>query len=126
MSELNRRDFLGLGTVATAGLAAGCAPAADQASVTPDLIVVNGNVLTQDDANPSAEAFAIKDGRFVAVGSTADVQKNVDVAVHSDGSFVAVWDSLLDDGGLEITESVVITDSGYESLANVEQRLLVK
>ena len=35
----------------------------------------------------------------------------------------ALW---LDDGGLEITESVVITDSGYESLANVEQRLLVK
>ena len=35
----------------------------------------------------------------------------------------ALW---LDDGGLEITESVVITDTGYESLANVEQRLLVK
>ena len=35
----------------------------------------------------------------------------------------ALW---LDDGGLEITESVVITESGYESLANVEQRLLVK
>jgi predicted amidohydrolase YtcJ len=30
-------------------------------------------VLTQHDANPSAEAFAIKDGRFVAVGSTDDV-----------------------------------------------------
>ncbi|MCP4983711.1 MAG: ectoine hydrolase DoeA [Gammaproteobacteria bacterium] len=35
----------------------------------------------------------------------------------------ALW---LDDGGLEITESVVITESGYESLANVEQRLLMK
>ncbi len=35
----------------------------------------------------------------------------------------ALW---LDDGGLEITESVVITDQGYESLARVEQRLLVK
>ena len=35
----------------------------------------------------------------------------------------ALW---LDDGGLEITESVVITDSGYQSLAKVEQRLLVK
>jgi ectoine hydrolase len=35
----------------------------------------------------------------------------------------ALW---LDDGGLEITESIRITDSGYESLANVEQRLLVK
>ena len=35
----------------------------------------------------------------------------------------ALW---LDDGGLEITESIVITDNGYQSLANVEQRLLVK
>ena len=32
----------------------------------------------------------------------------------------------LDDGGLEITESVVVTPNGYESLASVEQRLLVK
>jgi predicted amidohydrolase YtcJ len=74
MNELNRRDFLGLGTVATAGLAAGCSPTAQQVSIAPDLIVVNGNVLTQDDANPNAEACAVKDGRFVAVGSTADVQ----------------------------------------------------
>jgi ectoine hydrolase len=35
----------------------------------------------------------------------------------------ALW---LDDGGLEITESVVITGDGYQRLANVEQRLLVK
>ncbi len=35
----------------------------------------------------------------------------------------ALW---LDDGGLEITESVVINDSGYESLASVPQKLLVK
>ncbi len=35
----------------------------------------------------------------------------------------ALW---LDDGGLEITESVVITDNGYQSLASVPQKLLVK
>ncbi len=35
----------------------------------------------------------------------------------------ALW---LDDGGLEITEAIVITDDGYERLAEVEQRLLVK
>ncbi len=35
----------------------------------------------------------------------------------------ALW---LDDGGLEITESIVITDKGYESLAKVPQKLLVK
>ena len=35
----------------------------------------------------------------------------------------ALW---LDDGGLEITETVVITPDGYESLASVPQKLLVK
>ncbi len=74
MSEISRKDFLGLGTMATAGLAAGCAPAGAERGLAPDLVVVNGNVLTQDDASPTAEAFAIKDGRFVAVGSTDDVR----------------------------------------------------
>jgi ectoine hydrolase len=35
----------------------------------------------------------------------------------------ALW---LDDGGLEITESIVITENGYESLATVPQKLLIK
>ncbi|MDA0328248.1 MAG: amidohydrolase [Gemmatimonadetes bacterium] len=75
MSEINRRDFLGLGTVATAGVVAGCAPSsAGGLSVTPDVVVVNASVLTQDDAQPTAEAFAIKSGRFVAVGSTSDIR----------------------------------------------------
>jgi len=74
MSGITRKDFLGLGTLATAGLAGGCAPGAGSAGVRPDLIVVNGNVLTQDDANPTAEAFAVKDHRFVAVGLNADVR----------------------------------------------------
>ena len=40
----------------------------------PDLILVNGRVLTQDAAMPRAEAFAVKYGRFVAVGSNSDVR----------------------------------------------------
>jgi predicted amidohydrolase YtcJ len=74
MSKMDRRGFLGLGAVTGAGLATGCAPTGDGGGVRPDLIVTNGNVLTQDDAQPTAEAFAIKDGRFVAVGSTSDVR----------------------------------------------------
>jgi predicted amidohydrolase YtcJ len=79
MGQLSRKDFLGLGTVTAAGLAAGCGPGAGAGtegatSITPDLVVLNGNVLTQDDADPTAEAFAAKGGRFVAVGSTADVR----------------------------------------------------
>ncbi len=39
-----------------------------------DLIVVNGRVLTMDEANPKAEAVAIKDGVLVAVGDHASVE----------------------------------------------------
>src|SRR5215218_5998647 len=37
-------------------------------ALAPDLILVNGTIHTVDDANPSAMAVAIRDGRFVAVG----------------------------------------------------------
>ncbi len=40
----------------------------------PDFIVVNGRVLTIDTALPRAQAFAVKHGRFIAVGSNADVR----------------------------------------------------
>ncbi|MDX1645791.1 MAG: amidohydrolase [Longimicrobiales bacterium] len=74
MTGITRKDFLGLGTLATAGLAAGCAPGGGGSGVRPDGVVLNGNVLTQDDANARAEAFAIKGDRFVAVGSNDDVR----------------------------------------------------
>jgi predicted amidohydrolase YtcJ len=40
----------------------------------PDLIVFNAKVFTVDPIVPQAEAFAVKAGRFVAVGSTDDVK----------------------------------------------------
>ncbi len=40
----------------------------------PDFIVVNGRVLTQDATLPRAEAFAVKNARFIAIGSNADVR----------------------------------------------------
>ncbi|SED47762.1 amidohydrolase [Rhodobacter sp. 24-YEA-8] len=40
----------------------------------PDRIFVNGNFITMDSANPTAEAVAIIDGRFVLVGTNDDVQ----------------------------------------------------
>jgi predicted amidohydrolase YtcJ len=74
MGTIRRRDFLGLTAAATAGLSTGCVPGGSDRSVVPDLILTNGRVLTQDDAQPTAEAFAIKDGRFAAVGAAADVE----------------------------------------------------
>ncbi|MEQ6125362.1 amidohydrolase family protein [Pseudotenacibaculum sp. MALMAid0570] len=40
-----------------------------------DLIVTNANIYTVDDSFSKAEAFAIKDGKFVAVGSTDEITK---------------------------------------------------
>jgi predicted amidohydrolase YtcJ len=40
----------------------------------PDLIVLNANIYTVDSARPRAQALAVKDGRFVLVGSNADVE----------------------------------------------------
>lgn len=40
-----------------------------------DLILVNGVVWTVDDKNPTAQAVAIKDGKFIAVGKTTDILK---------------------------------------------------
>jgi predicted amidohydrolase YtcJ len=40
----------------------------------PDLIVFNAKVYTIDPRVPQAEAFAVKGGRFVAIGSTADIK----------------------------------------------------
>jgi predicted amidohydrolase YtcJ len=84
----SRKDFLKLGSlIAGAGALAKLPLGSRRAAVTPetppprrgagidaDLIVINGRVLTQDTARPRAEAFAIKDGRFLAVGSNADIR----------------------------------------------------
>ncbi len=38
-------------------------------------IYINGSILTMNDAQPTAEAAAVKDGKVLAVGSTIDVTK---------------------------------------------------
>lgn len=49
-------------------------PADATARLVADLVVLNANVITVDDARPRAEAFAVSGGRFVAVGTTADIR----------------------------------------------------
>ncbi|HEY2149321.1 MAG TPA: amidohydrolase [Vicinamibacterales bacterium] len=57
---------------AAAPLQAGRPASAD--SPQADLIVINAKVYTVDGRIPRAEAFAVKAGRFLAVGSTADIK----------------------------------------------------
>ena len=47
---------------------------AANAEVRPDTVVWNARVITMDPLQPAAEAFAIRDGRFLAVGSNAAIR----------------------------------------------------
>lgn len=78
MTRIDRRAFLQRSAAAGFGTWLAGLPfetrAADPGS-SPDLVVLGAKVYTVDDKRPRAEAFAVKDGRFVAVGSTADVRR---------------------------------------------------
>src|SRR5580700_5034524 len=63
----SRREFLGLTAAGIAGTAAADAQDAD-------LVVFNANVYTVDSRAPKVEAFAVKAGRFVAVGNTTEMK----------------------------------------------------
>ena len=47
-------------------------------STSTDLILHNGTVTTLDRSNPSATAVAIRDGKFLRVGTEADVMSMAD------------------------------------------------
>jgi predicted amidohydrolase YtcJ len=48
--------------------------AAQTAAPKADLILVNGNVYTVDDAHPRASAFAVRNGRVIFVGSEREAR----------------------------------------------------
>jgi predicted amidohydrolase YtcJ len=76
MSQISRRECLGLGALLAAPALGLAAPGPEaHAAIEPDLVLLNGRVLTIDPGLPSAEAFAVKNGRFVAIGSSADVRR---------------------------------------------------
>ena len=51
------------------------ATAAPDTSSTADAIYVGGPIVTINDVQPDAEALAVKDGKILAVGSKADIEK---------------------------------------------------
>ncbi|MBV8745167.1 MAG: amidohydrolase, partial [Xanthobacteraceae bacterium] len=76
-TRCDRREFMGLSAASVAGLLAPpwairkALAAVDQ---DPDLVVHNAKIYTVDPVAPRAEAFAVKSGRFVAVGSSDEVK----------------------------------------------------
>ena len=88
MSDVTRKQFLSLGAALAGATGFAKLPAALRtprpddlppllqkgAGIEADTIVISGRVLTQDPARARAEAIAIKDGRFLAVGSASDIR----------------------------------------------------
>jgi predicted amidohydrolase YtcJ len=78
----SRREFMGITAAAAAvgilgkpWLGGGRAFAALRSmSADPDLVVINAKVYTMDPATPRVEAFAVKGGRIVALGRTAEIR----------------------------------------------------
>lgn len=84
MARYTRSEFLRMSGAAAAATGLGLAGSRARAqagrtldATRPDLVVVNGRVLTMDDDLPRAEAFAVKDGRFVAMGTNDDIRNLV-------------------------------------------------
>ncbi len=76
----SRREFMGMAAVGAAGALApawvrDAAPSQRSAvtAIDPDLVVTNAKVYTMDGAVPNAEGFAVRGGKFVAVGSSAEM-----------------------------------------------------
>jgi predicted amidohydrolase YtcJ len=95
----NRRAFVEL---AGAGIvsAFGYAPRLTAQSVDTrdaDLVVLNAKVYTVDSRMPKAEAFAVKGGRFTAVGSSADIRGLIGKATQTyDARQMAVVPGFID------------------------------
>jgi len=61
-------------TAAALGIAA-CTPSGPRPEQTADAIYAGGPIVTVNDAQPSAEALAVKDGKILAVGARAGIEK---------------------------------------------------
>ncbi len=90
-------------------------PQAQGADGKADLIVVNARVYTMDDARPRAEAFAVKNGRFLAVGSSSDIR-----------NLAGAGTQLIDATGMTVTPGFIDAHchpSGVEELTGVNVNL---
>jgi len=64
-----------------------------------DLLLIHGKIYTVDSAFTRAEALAVKDGKILAVGSDAEMQKNYTAAETVDLGGKAVYPGFIDAHG---------------------------
>jgi predicted amidohydrolase YtcJ len=122
MANYTRAEFLSRSAALAAALGLGQVPSSAHAvkggprpaaarNPAPDLVLVNGRVYTMDDAQPRAEAFAVKSGRFLAVGSSDEVR-----------NLVGRGTQVIDAGGMTVVAGFIDAHchvSGVAELVNV-------
>jgi len=72
MKHTNRNWVRGLLGLALLGILTGCG--ADLGGLHPDMVLFNGKIVTVDEDFSIAEAVAVKGGKFIAVGSNAQIR----------------------------------------------------
>ena len=69
-----------------------CSPVKESA----DLLVINANVYQADDTFAKAEAFAVKDGKFIAVGTSNEIVATYEAIETIDAQGQTVLPGLID------------------------------
>lgn len=103
MGTYSRRAFLESGAALGVGFGVVGARRRAEPNTTqagPDIVVTNAAVYTVDDRLPTAQAFAVKGDRFVAVGSNDDVRNTITPETR-----------VIDAAGLTVTPGFIDTHS---------------
>ncbi len=121
------RRLLGTGLIFIALVAMAQAVRAE----TADTLFANGNIYTVNERQPHADAIAVKGGRIIFVGSTAEAQKFADGAgrvidLHGATVLPGLTDShyhILGVGEREMTLNLEGVTSLHDFLARVKERV---
>lgn len=70
---MSMKPILILAIVGSMALVAGCSKPAP--NLTADTIYTGGDIVTVNDAQPAVEALALKDGKILAVGTRAEIER---------------------------------------------------
>lgn len=113
---------LRLATILALGFLVGCTP-----SEQVDLIVRNANIYTVNDQFEKAEAFAVKDGRFIAIGAEHEILNKYSAPMVYDAKRAFVYPGLVDAHshlmgyGIELQRlNLVGTQSFDEVIENIQ------
>ncbi|MDX5421007.1 MAG: amidohydrolase, partial [Hymenobacteraceae bacterium] len=95
-----------------------------------DMIVYNGNIYTVNESFDKAEAFAVKDGKIIEVGTTADIRSKYTATEELDAEGKTVYPGLIDAHahfyryGLGLQSANLVDTESFEAVVQkvVEQR----